>query len=184
MVRRRRLKGVVVGVAAAAMLVAGACGDDDGEEGGGSSDTTETTAAPAGDDGMYGDVTTEAPATGAAVETGDTELGEVLTSGGKTLYIFTADTDGTSTCYEGCEDTWPPLLADAEGEVEVGEGLDAGLFDTSQRDDGTSQVTVDGQPLYFYAPDEEPGDVKGQGVGGVWFAVSPDGTPIEDQSAG
>ena len=44
-----------------------------------------------------------------------------------------------------------------------------------ERDDGTSQVTYDGMPLYFYAEDAEPGDATGEGVGGVWFIASPDG---------
>lgn len=176
---------LVAALAAAALLLAGACGDDDG--GDDAAGTTSTTAAQDGSDddgdvgGLYGDDTTEDDATTetASVELAETDLGEVLVSDGMTLYIFTEDSDGASTCYEGCATTWPPLLTSAEGEVEVGEGLDAGLFDTSLRDDGTSQVTVDGRPLYFYAPDEAPGDVTGQGVGGVWFVVGADGAPIE-----
>jgi predicted lipoprotein with Yx(FWY)xxD motif len=41
------------------------------------------------------------------------------------------------------------------------------------------QVTYAGQPLYFFAGDEQPGDTNGQAVGDVWFVVTPDGTPIE-----
>ena len=63
-----------------------------------------------------------------------------------------------------------------------------------ERDDGTSQVTYDGMPLYFYAEDAEPGDATGEGVGGVWFIASPDGQsgaeptdmaePTDDDDAG
>ena len=42
-----------------------------------------------------------------------------------------------------------------------------------------NQVTIDGWPLYFFANDAAPGDHNGQGVGGVWFVVGPDGAPIE-----
>jgi len=34
-------------------------------------------------------------------------------------------------------------------------------------------------PLYRFAGDHAPGDVNGQGSGGVWFAMAPDGTLIE-----
>lgn len=185
MATRARRRGVLAVLAAASLLLVGACGDDDGGgDDDGASGTTVTTTDEGGDvDDLYGDDTTASTTAGsAAIETAMTDLGEVLVSDGMTLYVFTEDTDGVSTCYEGCATTWPPLLAPAEGEVEVGGDLDAGLFDTSVRDDGTSQVTVDGQPLYFYAPDEEPGDVTGQGVGGVWFVVGPDGALIEDSA--
>ena len=40
-------------------------------------------------------------------------------------------------------------------------------------------VTAQGRrlPLYIFAGDAAPGDVNGQGSGGVWFVVAPDGTP-------
>jgi predicted lipoprotein with Yx(FWY)xxD motif len=50
---------------------------------------------------------------------------------------------------------------------------------TITRDDGSRQITVNGLPLYLYAPDEAPGDVTGQGVGGVWWVVGPDGAKID-----
>ena len=93
---------------------------------------------------------------------------------GKTLYIFTQDTEGTSTCTDDCAAAWPPLTVQAGAEVEGGDGVtgDLGII---ERDDGTSQVTYEGMPLYFYAEDAEPGDATGEGVGGVWFIASPDG---------
>ena len=93
---------------------------------------------------------------------------------GMTLYIFTQDTDGTSTCTGDCAAAWPPLTVEAGAEIEGGDGV-TGELAIVERDDGTSQVTYDGMPLYFYAEDAEPGDATGEGVGDVWFIASPDG---------
>ncbi len=105
---------------------------------------------------------------------------------GMTLYIFTQDTDGTSTCTGDCAAAWPPLTVEAGAEIEGGDGV-TGELAIIERDDGTSQVTYDGMPLYFYADDAEPGDATGEGVGGVWFIASPDGQagaePTDDAGA-
>jgi hypothetical protein len=37
------------------------------------------------------------------------------------------------------------------------------------------QLTYDGWPLYRYSGDAKPGEANGQGVGGVWFAMTPEG---------
>jgi predicted lipoprotein with Yx(FWY)xxD motif len=109
------------------------------------------------------------------VEVAETDAGPSLVgTDGRTLYIFTQDTDGTSTCYEDCAASWPPFEVEAGSTVEAGEGV-SGELDIIERDDGTSQVTYDAMPLYFYAEDAAPGDATGEGVGGVWFIASPDG---------
>ncbi len=33
-------------------------------------------------------------------------------------------------------------------------------------------------PLYYFAGDSGPSQTNGQGIGGVWWLVSPDGTPF------
>jgi hypothetical protein len=53
-----------------------------------------------------------------------------------------------------------------------------GDVDTITRDDGTRQITLDGLPLYTYAADSHPGDVTGQGVGGIWWVVAADGAKV------
>lgn len=172
---RSRPARLVVALATLAVLAA-ACGDDEDET------TTGTSAAPSGTEGggAYDTPgaaeTTAASRDQAAVEVIDSDLGQILASDGRTLYIFMPDDAGAPTCYDDCAATWPPLLAD--GEVAVDDGLDGGLFATVSRDDGGEQVTVDGWPLYFFASDAGPGDHNGHGVGGVWFAVGPDGVPI------
>jgi predicted lipoprotein with Yx(FWY)xxD motif len=96
-----------------------------------------------------------------------TSAGDALAGpNGKTLYTYANDTDSVSNCNGGCADAWPPLLGDG-AVVEPGEGV-SGTFGTTTRDDGSTQVTHNGQPLYYYASDTAAGDAKGEGVGGVW----------------
>lgn len=155
-------------LAVAAVLAIAACSS-------GSSEDT-TTTAPAEP------TTTEAPAEPTTTEAvsadvvglADTSLGQVLVDeAGNTLYIFTADTDGTSTCYDSCDANWPFVPSG----LAVGDGVSATLGETI-RDGGQGQLTVNGRPVYLFAGDSGPGDVNGQSVGGVWFVIGADGEPI------
>ncbi len=113
------------------------------------------------------------------VEAADTDAGSSLVGPeGMTLYVFTQDTDGTSTCTDDCAAIWPPFEVDAGAELSAGDGV-SGELSTIERDDGATQVTYDGMPLYFYAADAEPGDASGDGVGDVWFIAAPDGAGAE-----
>lgn len=104
--------------------------------------------------------------------------GTVLTDGtGLTLYVFFEDSEGMSTCYDACADNWPPLIT--EGAPTAEGGADQVLLSTTERDDGSMQVTYDGQPLYLYSGDSQPGDANGFGQGNVWYPVSPDGAPMD-----
>src|SRR5215216_1274288 len=96
---------------------------------------------------------------------------------GMTLYLFTKDTPDTSNCYEKCATAWPPLLT--TGDPVAGEGVDASMLGTTTRTDGTTQVSYNGWPLYYYEKDKVPGDVVGQDVGDVWFVISPAGEQVE-----
>ncbi|QQQ74920.1 hypothetical protein IOD16_27900 [Saccharothrix sp. 6-C] len=103
------------------------------------------------------------------------KMGEVVQDGdGRTLYRFDKDTPdpAKSNCEGQCAVTWPPVLSDGTPQLQ---GVDPALVSTVKRADGTEQVTLDGWPLYTYAKDEAPGQWKGQGVGGTWFVVRPDG---------
>lgn len=165
-------------------LALSACATDD--EGGDDTttttpaDTAETTAAsdeePTTTAASDGETTTTAGEEMAdGVHTADSDLGTILVDAeGFTLYVFTNDTGGESACYDGCAATWPPV----PGDTAIGSDLDASLFGTTARTDGTEQLTANGQPLYRYAPDAAPGDTTGQGVGGVWFVVGADGNMI------
>lgn len=123
--------------------------------------------------------TTPAPAeAGTTVEVAESDLGSILTDAeGRSLYVFLNDSDGESSCYEDCAQNWPALETD--GEPQAGEGADASLLGTTEREDGAVQVTYNEMPLYYFAGDDAPGDTNGQGVGDVWYVVSADGEPIQ-----
>jgi predicted lipoprotein with Yx(FWY)xxD motif len=96
-----------------------------------------------------------------------TESNGMLTSkDGKTLYSFTKDAPGKSNCNGGCAAAWPAFAV-------ANPALAGGDFSIVTRDDGAKQWAYKGQPLYFYAADTKPGDMLGEGQGGVWFVVKP-----------
>jgi len=118
-------------------------------------------------------------AAGPAVKvTMDAKLGDILVDGkGMTLYLYTKDTADTSNCNGGCLQAWPALLAPGAATPVAGTGVTAKLG-VIKRSDGTSQVTANGMPLYRYAQDTKAGATTGQGVGGVWYVLTPAGTAM------
>lgn len=110
-------------------------------------------------------------------------LGAYLTDEeGRTLYYFANDSVTVNTCMGGCAALWPVFHAKINnGKLFPGLQLeDFGEITTSA---GVKQTTYKGRPLYYYAPSvngtntpEAPREVKGEGVGGVWFVAKPDYT--------
>ena len=124
------------------------------------------------------------PVTGnAAIKLGQNDtLGSFLVDDkGMTLYLFTKDTPNTSNCYDKCATAWPPLLT--SGNATTSDGADASKLGTTKRTDGSTQVTYNGWPLYYYVKDKAAGDVTGQDVGGVWYVISPAGDKVESAEA-
>ncbi len=118
-----------------------------------------------------------AGAADAGIALATTSLGTVLVGpGGRTLYVFLADSGGTSACNGQCTSNWPPLTGALPA---LGAGLAAGDFGSISRGDGTKQVTFHGRPLYNFAGDQAAGQTNGQGIGGKWYVVGGDGTPIK-----
>ncbi len=105
----------------------------------------------------------------------NTALGKFLTDGnGITLYLYTKDSPNTPTCYDSCAANWPPLLTD--GFPTAGADVNLSLIGTTQRSDGSLQVTFNGWPLYFFAGDKAAGDTKGEGKASVWYVITPEGS--------
>jgi predicted lipoprotein with Yx(FWY)xxD motif len=95
---------------------------------------------------------------------------------GKTLYISAGDSPNTSTCTGPCATTWPPLIVTPGHLPTVGAGV-TGKLGTFTRADGTTQVSYNGMPLYYwqgygavFPGDAKPGDVTGQNIDGFIVA--------------
>jgi predicted lipoprotein with Yx(FWY)xxD motif len=110
------------------------------------------------------------------------KLGMVLVdSNGMTLYDFHKDKGTTSSSYGPREEGWPPMLT--EGEPTVGNGASASKLGTTERKDGTMQVTYAGHPLYTFVGDKKPGEANGNDVsafGAQWYALKGSGEEAGD----
>lgn len=118
------------------------------------------------------------------LRTADSSLGRIVVDGkGMTAYYYTPDKAGSgkSVCTGECLAAWPPITTTAAAPKATGV---TGTVGTITRSDGSKQLTVNGRPVYLFAQDDKPGDVKGQGVGGIWFVLRPDGTMVTGQSSG
>jgi predicted lipoprotein with Yx(FWY)xxD motif len=182
---------ILISLAAAlAVLGLAACGDDDDDEG----DTTQA-AAEAGasdeDEAMKeeekeegGDAMKEEEGDamkeeGTEIVLRDSQFGSILFDGeDQAIYLFDKETSSKPDCYGACAEAWPPVVT--EGDPVPGKGADADLLGTTKRDDGSTQVTYGGHPLYYYV-DDGPGEVLCQGVdefGGLWLVVDETGSAV------
>jgi predicted lipoprotein with Yx(FWY)xxD motif len=122
---------------------------------------------------------------GTAVHIGSSKLGRILVnSHGKTLYIWAHDKGSKSTCYGMCAKYWPPVTT--SGKPQALGGVRTSLLGTTRRNDGRTQVTYHGHPLYLFAGDTKPGDTKGEGLtgfGGRWDPVSAAGRAVKAQTS-
>jgi predicted lipoprotein with Yx(FWY)xxD motif len=109
---------------------------------------------------------------GATVKTASSPLGTILVnSSGMTLYHLSAERGGKFICSNSaCTGIWHPLTVSA-GSSPHGE---VGSLSTVKRADGTTQVTYNGDPLYTFAQDQQPGETKGQGIKdvGTWTVIT------------
>ncbi len=104
----------------------------------------------------------------------DSSLGKVLADAkGMTLYTFDNDGKGAtkSSCTGKCVVAWPPFVAPADATASG----DWTVVDGQDKDGNAIKIwSYEGWPLYYWANDKKPGDVDGDGKGGVWHVVKQD----------
>ena len=106
----------------------------------------------------------------------------LVDSKGFTLYYFEKDKGSAkSACYGACASVWPPLTT--SGAAKATGGAEASKLGTTERSDGTTQVTYAGWPLYTYTADTKPGEANGTDVksfGASWYPLHPNGEKAGD----
>jgi predicted lipoprotein with Yx(FWY)xxD motif len=110
----------------------------------------------------------------------------VVDAKGRTLYMFASDTKGYPTCIpkrdQQCAVAWPGLKT--ADQPTAGRGISASLVGAAGLPDGTLQVTYNNHPLYHFhggygvRGDKKAGQIRGQGLGALWWVLSPEGKPI------
>jgi predicted lipoprotein with Yx(FWY)xxD motif len=182
----KRICALAVGALALALSIA-ACGGGTAYGGGSESSSSDTSSESGKGNYSYAPPT---PANGEAEASGNAYValgssagaGMVLVdSKGFVLYDFHKDQGTTSACYGECAKVWPPLLT--EGEPKPSNGASASKLGTTERKDGTTQVTYAGHPLYTYVADKNPGEANGNdfsSFGAQWYALKGSGEEAGD----
>jgi predicted lipoprotein with Yx(FWY)xxD motif len=100
-------------------------------------------------------------------KTASTDKGAVFVDGkGRALYTYDEDMTGMSMCNGKCLENWPAFIAEPGATPE-------GDWTLVKRDDGQQQWAYKDKPLYTWKNDAKPGDVTGDGKGGVWHVAKP-----------
>lgn len=173
-----RSKGLATSAAAIAVVLSAlaiaACGSASASKQATAGGAPAESAAPSSNNASSG-----------TVDLAKSSLGSILVdSQGRTLYLWQADTGTKSTCTGPCASAWPPLATN--GKPTAGSGVKSSLLGTTNRSNGTDQVTYDGHPLYLFAGDTASGQTNGQGSNGFgapWYVLSPAGNPLTGPTA-
>jgi predicted lipoprotein with Yx(FWY)xxD motif len=140
------------------------------------SDSTDSKQNSMQSDSGTENTETEKVTTGVVITTGDSEFGTMLFNDkGQAIYIWELEESTTAECYKDCAEVWPPVLTDGAPHAEG--GVSKELLGTTERTDGSTQVTYNGHPLYYYAH-EGVGEVKCHNIsthGGLWWVIQPSG---------
>ncbi|MDQ3164546.1 MAG: hypothetical protein M3Q17_00035 [Actinomycetota bacterium] len=115
---------------------------------------------------------------GLVVTTADSDFGTMLFDRtGQAIYLFDKESGNRARCYGACAAAWPPVVT--RGEPRAAGLVRPGLLGTTERVDGSTQVTYANHPLYYYLRDSK-NEVLCHNVteyGGLWLVVTPNGTP-------
>lgn len=167
----------VVALALAALALAG-CAGPGGSSAGSSSGGGTSYSSGGSSSSRSTPAPTKMPTGTADLASGTSSLGKIVVDGkGLTVYVFDKDKagSGTSACAGQCLVNWPPVHSSAA--TPTANGV-TGTLGTITATDGSTQITLNGLPLYHFKGDSAPGDVNGQAVQGIWWVVAPTGTAM------
>lgn len=93
-----------------------------------------------------------------------------VTAANFAVYVFDADlaNPGHSNCNGACSQNWPPVAAPS--------GMLPTPWGSIVRQDGSSQLTYKGRPMYTFIADTKPLQANGDGLnafGGIWHVARP-----------
>jgi predicted lipoprotein with Yx(FWY)xxD motif len=101
---------------------------------------------------------------------------------GKALYVSDEEQGGKVLCTSGaCGAIWTPLTVSSKSDLDASAPL-AKKLGTVARPDGSTQVTLQGRPLYTFSFDHSAGEVNGDGTQDsfdgtdfTWHVATPSG---------
>lgn len=94
----------------------------------------------------------------------------LTTAPGITLYYDAKDSSSAIDCTGPCTSTWHPLIFGNAGTPIPAPAL-TGKLSLVHIAKG-SQLAYDGHPLYTYIQDSQKGEIKGEGIGGIWHIAT------------
>lgn len=166
---------LAIAVISIALAVSGCGGDDDAEV----AEEPPPVEEPAAEAEEREPPAEREKPEGITISTGGSQFGAVLfDADDQAIYYFEPERTSEPECYGECAEAWPPVLTD--GEPQASGDARQRLLGTTERRDGSIQVTYDGNPLYYYF-DEGPGELRCHNVfhaGGLWLAVQSNGDPV------
>jgi predicted lipoprotein with Yx(FWY)xxD motif len=157
------IRGSIVAVGLGFALLAAACS---------SATTTSSTAAGSTAAGSTSDTVSVRQVPG---------VGSVYTdANGMALYTPAQEATGKISCVGACTSIWIPLSAPSSGSATESPDVH-GTVGVIKRPDGSSQVTLNGAPLYRFYQDTAAGTANGNGISDsfgsasfTWHVAAPD----------
>jgi predicted lipoprotein with Yx(FWY)xxD motif len=182
---RHQARLLAIVALAAVALVATACGSSGSHSTGAADEGTipsdigppPTPVSPVGTEATL-------PQGTVAVSTLSSKLGDILVDGltGRALYAYKGDGHDQPTCVGACATQWVPLTGSSIG-IAPGLTYAPGEFKLVVRPGGgPKQLSVDGHPIYEYRGDQLAAEAKGQGLGGQWYVLGPNGNLVTKKS--
>jgi predicted lipoprotein with Yx(FWY)xxD motif len=119
-------------------------------------------------------------------------VGSVLVDrSGMTVYSPQQEAQGKIECTGGCLGFWMPVKAARGSALHGSSGVTGTLGTIRRQDDGVTQLTYNGKPLYTFRLDNAPGQVHGNnftdnfgGTSFTWHAITASGAIAQPSGSG